>query len=163
MRNHLQKLAAAAADAMGPAPEQAPQDPAAAEGNPVAQPMDPVEEDNMKLQNLLQNLQLRAEVVKAQKELEDMSKPKRRKKAPRDPDAPAEPTGRDVDISTVSAMTNLVKRTPRVKNSGPAANKDKNKAERAANSADSRDPQSPVGADRDRALNEAAEGQSPNS
>jgi len=80
MKELTMKLAAAAAEAVAPPQQGAP------EGDPNAmgmeQPMDPMEEDNQRLTNILQNLQLRKEIVEAHKVLEELDQKKQEAPAP---------------------------------------------------------------------------------
>jgi hypothetical protein len=119
MYDILQKLAEAAA---GGAPQASGGQPAAGAPDPndpnammMEQP-DPIEEDNQRLQNILQNLELRKEIVEAQSKLEKLLKPKRRRYT-KDPDKPRKtpPRGQGLDVSTASAMTDIVKKTPKIK------------------------------------------------
>jgi len=119
MSNILDKLAAAAAAAAppsggqgGPPPGQG--DPAM--GDPSMAPMpDPIEQDNMRLTSILQNLQLRAEVVQAQAELEELTKQIQQSNAkpPMDPDRPAPRAGSIPDLAHASGLTELLRRTPK--------------------------------------------------
>lgn len=115
MSNILNKLAAAAAAAMAPAggpPGQG--DPAAMDPSMAPAP-DPIEQDNMRLQSILQNLQLRAEVVQAQAELEELNKQLQAAHArpPADPDAPRGLSTNTPDLTHASGLGEILRRTPK--------------------------------------------------
>jgi hypothetical protein len=131
MKELTMKLAAAAAEAVAP---QGPPQGGAPEGDPAAmgmeQPMDPMEEDNQRLTNILQNLQLRKEIVEAHKELEKLDQKKQEAPAPgedmmtreglselvtmpkRSPASGPETSGRKDSTKTRSATANAVPTTP---------------------------------------------------
>ena len=116
----LQKLAeAAAAAGPQPAPAGGAPDPAAGmdPNDPMAAaPMDPVEQDNQKLTNILQNLELRSQIVEAQQALEAMTRPTSTRRSAKDPDKPRKRSRtKDIDISTASATTELLKNAPKNK------------------------------------------------
>ena len=108
MKELTMKLAAAAAEAAAP---QGPPQGAAPEGDPAAmgmeQPMDPMEEDNQRLTNILQNLQLRKEIVEAHKVLEKLDRKKQQPEAPGD------------DLMTREGLSQVAQMPKRPRGSGP--------------------------------------------
>jgi len=137
MKSLLEKLAAAAAQASAPKGGGAGAPPAGGAGaqdpnmDPAMMMPDPIEQDNMRLTNILQNLKLRQEVVQAQAELVALTAQieQAKKKAPQDPDKPR-PTGGPVeDVTHASALTEILKRTPKIstnKKELPSGKKQKN-------------------------------------
>jgi len=108
MKELTMKLAAAAAEAAAP---QGPPQGAAPEGDPAAmgmeQPADPMQEDNQRLTNILQNLQLRKEIVEAHKELEKLDQKKQEAPAPGE------------DMMTRDGLSSLAEMPKRTAASGP--------------------------------------------
>ncbi len=106
MKELTLKLAQAAANAGSP--QGPPQGGMPPEGDPAAmgmeQPMDPMQEDNQRLTNILENLRLRKEIVEAHKELEKLERTRR---------APASSPGDDMMTRDgLSEMANMPKRRP---------------------------------------------------
>lgn len=135
--------------------QQAPAEQQAMEQQPMEAQPDVVEQDNMRLQNLLSNLQLRADVVKAQRSLERLQQPKRRAARPAgDPDMP-QPEGRAIaqEDMTGAALTSMMQSTPKIKRDLAPREKKETKQRRKEtskgvdNTADDK-------ADRDRSLTE---------
>ncbi len=109
MYDLLSKIAEAAQAAAGA--------PADGEEEMLPPPPDPIEMDNQRLNNVLQNLQLRQQIVEAQQALEAATSPKtRRRRSSRDPDKPRKggPKG-PIDLSTASTLEGMLKNTPKSK------------------------------------------------
>lgn len=130
------KLAAAAAEAA--APQGPPQGGMPPEGDPAAMgmepPMDPMQEDNQRLTNILENLRLRKEIVEAHKELEKLERKKQ---------APTAAPGEDMMTRDgLSELANMPKRSPA---SGPetSGRKDSTKTRSATAKAEPTTPDSP--------------------
>ena len=73
----------------------------------MEQPMDPMEEDNQRLTNILQNLQLRKEIVEAHKVLEKLDQKKQEAPAPGE------------DMMTRDGLSGLAQMPKRSPASGP--------------------------------------------
>lgn len=139
MKELTLKLAQAAAQAgapQGPAPQgPAPAGPEG--GDPAAmgmeQPMDPMEQDNQRLTNILENLRLRKEIVEAHKELEKLDQKKQQ---------PASPADDLMSREGLSQVAEMPKRNPA---SGPetSGRKDSTKTRSATAKAEPTTPDSP--------------------
>ena len=129
------KLAQAAADAA--APQGPPQDGMPPEGDPAAmgmpQPMDPMQEDNQRLTNILENLRLRKEIVEAHKELEKLDQKKQQPASPAD------------DLMTREGLNQVAEMPKRRLASGPetSGRKDSTKTRSATAKAEPTTPDSP--------------------
>lgn len=104
------------------------------EGDPAAEGMmpepDPIEQDNQQLSNILQNLELRTQVVEAQKALEELTAPKKGRRSFKDPDKPRKgpPSGQNPDLSTSSTLEAILRNTPRMRRPEAATSAPKEKA-----------------------------------
>ena len=135
MKELTLKLAQAAADAGAP---QGPPPAGPGGGDPAAmgmpeQPMDPMEQDNQRLTNILENLRLRKEIVEAHKELEKLDRKK----------TPVQMPGEDMMTRDgLSDLANMPKRNPA---SGPetSGRKDSTKTRSATAKAEPTTPDSP--------------------
>lgn len=137
----LDKLAAAAAQASAPA-----QDPSQAGADPNAMGMampDPIEQDNMRLSNILQNLQLRQEVVQAQADLAQLTQQlsQAKQRTLRDPDAVPPSTSIIDDITATNSLETLLKKTPKISTNRPEL---KSKGSRTSRKQDSSATASPT-------------------
>lgn len=135
MKELTMKLAAAAAEAAAP---QGPPQGGAPEGDPAAmgmpeQPMDPMEEDNQRLTNILENLRLRKEIVEAHKELEKLDQKKQQPASPAD------------DLMTREGLSQVAEMPKRSPASGPetSGRKDSTKTRSATAKAEPTTPDSP--------------------
>lgn len=135
MKELTMKLAAAAAEAAAP---QGPPQGGAPEGDPAAmgmpeQPMDPMEEDNQRLTNILENLRLRKEIVEAHKELEKLDQKKQQPASPAD------------DLMTREGLSQVAEMPKRRPASGPetSGRKDSTKTRSATAKAEPTTPDSP--------------------
>jgi hypothetical protein len=134
MKELTMKLAAAAAEAAAP---QGPPQGGAPEGDPAAmgmeQPMDPMQEDNQRLTNILENLRLRKEIVEAHKELEKLDQKKQEAPAPGE------------DMMTRDGLSQLAEMPKRRPASGPetSGRKDSTKTRSATAKAEPTTPDSP--------------------
>ena len=135
MKELTLKLAQAAAEAGAP---QGPPPAGPEGGDPAAMglapaPMDPMEQDNQRLTNILENLRLRKEIVEAHKELEKLD----RKKAP--VQMPGE------DMMTRDGLSDLATMPKRNPASGPetSGRKDSTKTRSATAKAEPTTPDSP--------------------
>lgn len=154
----LAKIAAAAMlKTAAPADQQqAPAEQQPMEQQPVEAQPDVVEQDNMRLQNLLNNLQLRADVVKAQRSLEKLQQPKRRAARPAgDPDMP-QPEGRAIpqEDMTGAALTSMIQSTPKIKRDLAPREEKKETKQRRKETSKGVDNTADDKADRDRSLTE---------
>ena len=138
MKELTMKLAAAAAQAAAPqGPPQGDPQGAAPEGDPAAmgmeQPMDPMQEDNQRLTNILENLRLRKEIVEAHKELEELDQKKQQPTSPAD------------DLMTREGLSQVAEMPKRNPASGPetSGRKDSTKTRSATAKAEPTTPDSP--------------------
>jgi hypothetical protein len=139
MKELTMKLAAAAAEAAAPQgpPQGGAPEGAAPEGDPAAmgmeQPMDPMQEDNQRLTNILENLRLRKEIVEAHKELEKLDQKKQQPASPAD------------DLMTREGLSQVAEMPKRRLASGPetSGRKDSTKTRSATAKAEPTTPDSP--------------------
>ena len=117
MKSLITKLAEAAAAAGAPqqtGPAQAGAQDPAMQDPAMMEPPDPIEEDNQRLSNILENLKLRQEVVTAQAELEEMARQTQKStKGSADPDKPSKPKIID-NVLTASNLSQIMKNTPKI-------------------------------------------------